>query len=95
MCYRQLKTPTWSIILKVPKIILIEAVPGMTSFLLDCFVALRPNSTAMVMVGRSVHLTTLFPPGKLEQAVNQYFVHILSLVADNNYSKIIQRRGGG
>ena len=26
-----------------------------------CFVALRPNSTAMVMVGRSVHLTTLFP----------------------------------
>ena len=26
-----------------------------------CFVALRPKSTAMVMVGRSVHLTTLFP----------------------------------
>ena len=25
------------------------------------FVALRPKSTAMVMVGRSVHLTTLFP----------------------------------
>ena len=25
-----------------------------------CFVALRPKSTAMVMVGRSVHLTTLF-----------------------------------
>ena len=28
---------------------------------LFCFVALRPKSTAMVMAGRSVHLTTLFP----------------------------------
>ena len=26
-----------------------------------CFVYLRPKSTAMVMAGRSVHLTTLFP----------------------------------
>ena len=26
-----------------------------------CFVALRPKSTAMVMAGRSVHLTTLSP----------------------------------
>ena len=26
-----------------------------------CFVALRSRSTAMVMGGRSVHLTTLFP----------------------------------
>ena len=26
-----------------------------------CIVALRPKSTAMVIVGRSVHLTTLFP----------------------------------
>ena len=26
-----------------------------------CFVALRPKPTAMVMAGRSVHLTTLFP----------------------------------
>ena len=37
----------------------------------------------MVMAGRSVSLTTLFFLGKLEQAVNQYFVHILSLVTDN------------
>ena len=50
-----------------------------------CFVALRPKSTAMVMAGRSIHLPTLFL-GKLEQAVNQYFVHILSLVTDNNTS---------
>ena len=48
-----------------------------------CFVALRPKSTAMTITGRSVNLTTLFL-GKLEQAVNQYFVHILSLVTDNN-----------
>ena len=26
-----------------------------------CFGALRPKSTAMVIAGRSVHLTTLFP----------------------------------
>ena len=51
-----------------------------------CFVALRPKSTAMVMAGRSVHLTTLFFLGKLEQAVNQYFVHIPLLVTDNNPS---------
>ena len=34
------------------------------------FVGLRPMSTAMVIAGRSVHLTTLFL-GRLEQAVNQ------------------------
>ena len=52
---------------------------------LFCLVALRPKSTAMVMAGQSVHLTTLFL-GKLEQAVIQYFVLILSLVTDNNPS---------
>ena len=36
-------------------------------------------------VGQSVHLTTLFL-GKLEQAVNQYFMHIFSLVTDINPS---------
>ena len=36
--------------------------------------------------GRSVHLTTLFFLGKLEQAVNQYFVHILLLVTENSPS---------
>ena len=30
-------------------------------FWLVGFVALRPKSTAMVIAGRSVHLTTLFP----------------------------------
>ena len=35
-----------------------------------------------------------FFQGKLEQAVNQYFVHILSLVTDNNPSWMIQRKGG-
>ena len=29
--------------------------------LFACFVALRPKSTDMVIAGRSVHLTTLFP----------------------------------
>ena len=31
------------------------------SWLVGWFVALRPKSTAMVIAGRSVHLTTLFP----------------------------------
>ena len=62
---------------------------SMTWLVLFCFVfvfvALRSKSTAMVMAGRSVHLTTFFP-GQLEQVVNQNFVHILSLVTDNNPS---------
>ena len=36
-------------------------VPVQSIFLFVCFVALRPKSTAMVIAGRSVHLTTLFP----------------------------------
>ena len=61
--------------------------PTENSFcLFVCFVALRPKSTAMVMAGRSVHLTTFFFLGKLEQAVHQYFMHIFSLVTDNNPS---------
>ena len=32
--------------------------------------------------------------GKLEQTVNQYFVHILSLLTDNNPSWMIQQKGG-
>ena len=32
-----------------------------TISLFVCFAALGPKSTAMVMAGRSVHLTTLFP----------------------------------
>ena len=53
---------------------------------LVCFVALHPKSTAMVIVGQSVHLTTLFPWQAFKQAVNQYCVHILLLVTDNNPS---------
>ena len=33
----------------------------MTPCLFVCLFALRPMSTAMVIAGRSVHLTTLFP----------------------------------
>ena len=53
-----------------------------------CFVALRPKSTAMSLWpwwdGKFTQ--PHFYLGKLEQAVNQYFVHILSLVTDNNPS---------
>ena len=33
---------------------------SMTIWFVGCSVALRPKSTAMVMAGQSVHLTTLF-----------------------------------
>ena len=49
------------------------------------FVLLLNLPSQLVMAGRSAHLATLFL-GKLEQAVNQYFMHILSLVTDNNLS---------
>ena len=35
--------------------------PGKCTYYSFVFVALRPKSTAMVIAGRSVHLTTLFP----------------------------------
>ena len=44
--------------------------PDQTALGFVCLFALRPKSTAMVIAGRSVHLTTLFL-GRLEQAVNQ------------------------
>ena len=37
-----------------------QTTDGRRSWLVG-FVALRPKSTAMVIAGRSVHLTTLFP----------------------------------
>ena len=42
------------------KIFLVHPDPAKIK-IIACFVALRPKSTAMVMAGRSVHLTTLFP----------------------------------
>ena len=51
-----------------------------------CFVALRPKSTAMGHGGMVSSPNHTFFLGKFEQAVNQYFVHILSLVTDNNPS---------
>ena len=44
-----------------PHILSISGKPHLFSWLLVGFVALRPKSTAMVIAGRSVHLTTLFP----------------------------------
>ena len=56
-----------------------QNIPGHTDVfcLFCCFMS---QSTATVMSGQSVHLTTLFFLDKLEQAVNQYFMHILSLL---------------
>ena len=54
----------------------------------------------MSQVNSSGHGVTVSPPnhtfflGKLEESVNQYFVHILSLVTDNNPSWMIQWKGG-
>ena len=53
------------------------------------------QSTAVVMSGRSVHQTTFFFLGKLDYAVNQYFVHIFLPVTDNNHSRISKRDENG
>ena len=45
-------------------------------------------------VGTVSSLNHTFFLGKLEQAVNQYIVHILSRVTDNNPSWIKQRKEG-
>ena len=42
-------------------IIVTPALLDYTFIILFVFVVLRPMSTAMVIAGRSVHLTTLFP----------------------------------
>ena len=49
-----------------------------------CFVVLPPKSTAMVSSPN--HASSLAFLNKLHVAVNQYFVHMLSLVTDNNPS---------
>ena len=40
-----------------------------------CFVALRPKSTAMVIAGRSVHLTTLFSWASLNKQLTSNRAH--------------------
>ena len=40
-----------------------------------CFVALRPKSTAMVIAGRSVHLTTLFSWASLNKQLTSNHAH--------------------
>ena len=49
----------------------------------------------MVVSGWSVYLTSLYFLGKLDKAVNQYFVLILLLVTDKNSSRIRGREENG
>ena len=56
-----------------------------------CFVLLLYISGNSYGRGGTYHTFFL---GKLEQADNQYYVHILSFVTDNNPSWMIQRQGG-
>ena len=61
------KQPTANIIDGNVQLHILSLIPdnfqGVTEIVSDvvCFVALRPKSTAMVIAGQSVHLTTLFP----------------------------------
>ena len=61
-------------------------------FVLFCCLTSQVNSNGHGGTVSSPNHT--FFLGKLEQAVNQYFVHILPLVTDNNSSLMIQRKGG-
>ena len=57
--------PGWKLIIKItfgkPRFLSMLCKVGGLFCLFVCFVALRPKSTAMVIAGRSVHLSTLFP----------------------------------
>ena len=58
-----------------------------------CFVALRPSQQLWSL--RDCQFTwPHFFLGKLEQAVNQYLVHILSLVAENNPAWMVHSAEG-
>ena len=48
---------------------------GLFVCLFVCFVALRPKSTAMVIAGRSVHLTTLFSWASLNKQLTSNRAH--------------------
>ena len=61
-------------------------------FVFCWFAALRPKSTTMVMAKRSVHLTTAFL-GKLEEAVNQYFVIGAQWLSGRAFDSIPSGRG--
>ena len=52
------------------------------------------ESTTMVMSGQSVHITILFPSASLTKCLTS-FVHILSLVTDNNPAWISKRETSG
>ena len=73
-----------NIMYKLPLRVLLVFI-GVAIALFCLFCCFTSQATAMVMAGLSIHLTTLFP-GQTKQAVNQYFVHILSLVTDNKPS---------
>ena len=61
-------------------------------FSLFCCFTSQVNSYGHGRIVSSPNLT--FFLGKLEQAVNQYLMYILSLKTDNNPSWMIQQRGG-
>ena len=52
-----------------------ESVEGILLLIFVCFVALRPKSTAMVIAGRSVHLTTLFSWASLNKQLTSNRAH--------------------
>ena len=55
-------------------------------FCFVCYAALRPCQQLWSSLRDGQFTSPHFFLGKLEQAVNQYFVHILLLVTDNNPS---------
>ena len=70
---------------------LLPLLPDMCCFCLVCF--FTSQSTAMGISGWSAHLTTLFSWVSLTNQLT--FVHILSLVTDNNPSGISGREENG
>ena len=90
MCKKNLIWPTLK---SVFGLILYVPVNNLSILSQHCFFRFESlsQSTAMVKSWQSVHLTTLFSCASLTKQVNQYFLHILLLVTDNNPSWISRR----
>ena len=85
-----IKPTFFALLITFPNILLLKS-REIVHIVFFSFDALTSQSTAMVMC-----LTTLFFLRKLDYyAVNQFFVHILSLVTDNNPSWISGREKNG
>ena len=76
------------------KCLWLSLLPARMKKILFVFVALRPMSTAMVIAGRSVHLTTLFSWAGLLKRLTSNLCTYFRLCLTTTLLEINQRKGG-